>query len=369
MATVANDLTTSRVARIHIGPVKTGSTSLQQMLRAGWPRMAQAGFLCPSAPGGQAYHLEAVCDFLNLRTSPAPPMDGFASAYVAHRPRRRRGAWGRLTQEVAAHGGPTVITCELLGFFNEAAAGEFVAGLPVDRVEVVMVDRCPSALLTSWYQEQLKRQSVPDFDSYLRCVFDALASGSDTEFDFIDTRRIHKVWSAVGADVTVIDASDGLADRTITEIAEALTPELTWTVTSTRANAGMSALGAQLWRAHYAAARPAFIGSALAVHRRMLTAYPETSRGPRVQMPPEAATALDRFCGGVSGVLAPQLPAAPALPPLPASSQASRSDPPFDTEAVLTQLRHWQRIEDARWRAFDAASRLCGRGPLMRALA
>lgn len=338
--------------------------------------MAQAGFLCPGAPGGEVYHLEAVCDFLNLRAAPPPPMDGFASAYVEHRPRRRRGAWRRLTQEVAAHDGPTVITCELLGFFNESAAGEFVAGLPVDHVEAVVVDRRPSALLTSWYQEQLKRQSVPDFDDYLARVFDALDSGADTEFDFIDARRIHKVWSAAGADVTVIDASEGLIDGTITEVAEALTPGLTWTAPTPRANAGMSAFGAQMWRAHYAAARPAFVGSALAVYRRMVTTYPATSHGPRLRMPSEAASALDHFCAGASGALMPpeplpatkellpSLPAVPALPP----AQRPPSDPPFDTQATLAQLRRWQQIEDARWRAFDTASRLTGRGPLMRAL-
>jgi len=345
-----------KTARIHIGPHKTGSTTVQAMLDAGRARMADAGYLYPAADGPS--QASAVCVFLATADHPLPPLDRFHVALVAHEHRRRPGSFRRLLADIDAHPGDVVISVEHLSLLTPALAEEFVGRVPVDRVEVVLVRRPPSQLLVSWYAESAKRLALPDLATFTRQVFTHLATGTPSQQDFIDTRLLVHTWAATGADVIDIDAHNGLSDTVVERTCAALTPGLSWTAPPQAANVGMSAIGVELWRAHVADHPPAFVGAADQVRDRMLATFPDTATGPKPKLSAAAATALDAYCAGTT----PQLVTPDDLvEPTP--------EPSFDVPAALAQMAHWQRTADLRWRLLDAASRLTRRGPLMRSVA
>lgn len=343
-----------RTVRIHIGPLKTGSTTVQHMLERGRSRMLNAGFLYPrTAPAG-AGHLEAVLDFVSSTDHTSPWRSNFVVTYAKHQPPRRRGAWQALRDEIRGQAGPSVISHEVLCHIPTAIAADFIEEVGADQAEVVMVRRRPSEIVPSLFLERIKTQREVSFPEFVRRLFIELPVSGASEHEFIDSCRLASTWRQAGAEVTVVDAANGLSDEVIVEVAETLTPGLTWTAPQEPSNVSMSAHGAQLWTDHCSAHAPAFIASAHAVRQRMLTTFPQTANGPRLQLSPEAAAALDAYCEGQTDTL-PDLPRLTApVPPL-----------PFDGPAALRLMARWQRKEDLKWKAIDAASTISGRGHLM----
>jgi len=349
---------TVKTARIHIGPHKTGSTSIQTMLHNGRSRMATAGYLYPDAPNGGTSQFESVYDFTAAAVHPPPPLGADLAALVARAHRRWPGSFRRMLADIAAHDGDVVISVEFLSVLTPELAGEFVNHLAVDRVEVVLVRRPPSQLLASWYAETIKRTTLPDLAPFTRQVFADLAARRPNQFTSIDPRNLVRAWGGTGADVIEIDATAGLTDAVVEQTGEVLTPGLRWTALPEPANVGMSAIGVHLWRTHFAAHRPAYVASAHAVRERMLATFPETSSGPKPRLSAAAAAALDAYCAGTTAhlVVPDEL-----VEPLPATT--------LDLPAALARMARWQRQADRRWRMLDVASRLARRGPLQPGLA
>lgn len=346
-----------KTARVHIGPHKTASTTIQQTLHTGRRRMVRAGYLYPDAPDGQTSQLQAICDFLGEADRALGPLDPFGLALVAHGRRRHPGSFRRMLATIDAHDGDVVISVEFLSLLTPALAGEFVSRLPVERVEVVLVRRPPSQLLPSWYAESIKRFSLPDLAPFARQVFDDLAAAVPSQYVTIDPRNLVRTWAGTGAVVIEIDAEEGLTDAVVGRTCAALTPGIEWPVIPTATNLGMSAVGVELWRTHFAAHRPAYVGSAHAVRERMLAAFPETSSGPKPRLSVAAATALDAYCSGASSRLVAPEQLVDRLP-----------EPTFDVAEALSHMARWQRQADRRWRMLDLASRLSRQGPLMAGL-
>lgn len=347
----------ARVARIHIGPMKAGSTTLQAMFAADRARMLEAGYLYPLPPRGQACHTEAILDFMAHSNSPRPPIGPYEIVMLEHRPARRSEAWDRLLAEVAGHPGDAVISSEFLGLFSSDMAAEFLAALPADAVEVVAVKRLVSDMVPSWYQERIKRLPQPPFADFAAAVVAELAAEVPSEYDFLVGGRLAAKWVHPGVEFRQVDARAGLSDEVIVATAEALTPGMTWRAPREAANVSMSAYGTHLWRQHMALHCGAFVGALHEVREQMLATFPVTSGGPKLRMTPSAAATLDDFCEGRTNVLVHVDDVVEPIPVL-----------PFDAASALKQMSAWQQRANRKWRVLDAGSRLVGRGELLRSL-
>ena len=345
-----------RTARIHIGPVKTGTTTVQEMLAADRSRLRRHGYLYPTTPRGENGHLTAAVDFLRCFDGPTSPQGRFEMVSLAQFPAWRMGTWQRLVDEVRTdRAADVVISSEILCRFSKDMAAAVMTQIPAEHHQVVIVSRKPSSLLPSWYQEEIKRGWLPDFGTYARDVIAKLASPAPSEFDFLDGANLQQAWQQAGAEVLVIDAWGGLHDEVIEATVAALTPGMSWQAPRDAANASMSAVGVNLWRQHLAASPPVFLGAAHEVRNRMLAAFPATATGPQLRLLPDVAEALDAYVSG-------------ELVSFPQFDEYALATPEtdFDYSEALRQMASWQRMADAKWRTLDAASRLSRRGPLMR---
>src|SRR3954452_17549041 len=98
---------------LHVGPMKTGPTFLQELMVANKDRLAAAGYLFPGDTW--ARQVRGTRDVLGLRQWD---------------PRFRattRGAWERLVAEILAHNGTaSVVSMEFLSFARRRGAARVV---------------------------------------------------------------------------------------------------------------------------------------------------------------------------------------------------------------------------------------------------
>jgi hypothetical protein len=127
---------------LHVGPVKTGSTSLQQALCESRAMLASRGVEVPFSDPQEAWI--AVNDLQGWRWTIDPP-----SGYD--------GAWAQVV-EMLRHTGASraIISQELLGFADVECVDRLHATLAPARLHVVVMCRRLDALLPSIYQEKVK---------------------------------------------------------------------------------------------------------------------------------------------------------------------------------------------------------------------
>ena len=345
-----------RVARLHIGPPKTATTTIQQILSDNRPRLLAAGVLCPEIKGaeGALGQVSAVQDFVYRSRLPGPLMNAALARNEATRGQAAQGALADLCQQVQSHVGPSIISYEWLAAFSPELAADFTAVLPVDAVEVVMVGRRASSLLPSLYQELAKRGPVPQPEAFVREACAALSSGVPSEFDFLKSPEIAQRWRDAGAQVHVVDARSGLSSQTVVAVLGLLAPELPWEAVVPESNVSMSLEGLRTWHEHVTASRPKYVGAALMVLSRMLATFPAVTQGPRMRLCPEVAAAVDAYCDGdADGIV---LPTGPLL------ESSTGAVPEFDRVDALRTMARWQRAADAKWWAI-AQARRATRGP------
>lgn len=140
---------------LHIGPQKTGTTSVQVAMHRRREELREHGVDYP----GRGTRLRApVWALIGVPDETAP------------RPPRRR--WERLVAEVAAARDRRVcISTEDLGRVDGDLAREVVRGLGGDRVHVVAAARALGSLLPSQWQQRVRmRRTTLTFDQWLRVV-------------------------------------------------------------------------------------------------------------------------------------------------------------------------------------------------------
>lgn len=145
------------VRLVHIGPQKTGTTSLQAAMHRKREELLAHGVVYPgkgTRPRGQVYALIGTPD-----GSPAPP----------------RRKWDKLVAEVEAAGDRRVcLSTEDLGRIELELARQVVAGLGGPRVHVVAAARPLDSLLPSQWQQRVRmRRTMLTFDEWLRVVLGA----------------------------------------------------------------------------------------------------------------------------------------------------------------------------------------------------
>jgi len=137
---------TQRVV-LHVGTMKSGTTSLQALLFANRRVLAEQGVLVP----GEAWRDQVAAVREVIRTGAA---DG--------------QAWSALAEQVAAWRGTAVISMEYLGTFSERQVAAVVGSFPDRRVEVVVTARDLNRQLASLWQDPAQNGRAWGWEDYLR---------------------------------------------------------------------------------------------------------------------------------------------------------------------------------------------------------
>jgi hypothetical protein len=150
---------------LHVGPPKTGSTYLQDLLWAHRGDLARQGVLLPIDHPNEAW-LAAV-----------DVQDG---AFVHVDVPEAAGAWERVTGRVPGHPGRAVISCELLGLSTDAHVARIAASFGPAELHVVVMARGLAAALPSLWQETVKMVD-PDrsWEEFLQASRDERSAWTD----------------------------------------------------------------------------------------------------------------------------------------------------------------------------------------------
>ena len=126
---------------LHVGPVKTGSTYLQNILWNGRPVLREQGVLLPADHDNEFF----------LATNDV--QDG---RFVLMDLPEAAGAWGKVAARARAWPGRVLITCELLGFSEPDQIARIASSLAPATLHLIVMARCRADVLPSLYQEQVK---------------------------------------------------------------------------------------------------------------------------------------------------------------------------------------------------------------------
>lgn len=198
---------------LHIGPPKTGSTSIQAALAAQREELPAHG---AAYPGKGLRWLAATRQVVGER------------ALADREGQRRTGgrAWRRLRQAVSAQGDLRVcISNEIFARADDDGARRAVQGLGGDRVHVVLVAREFGRLLTSQWQERIKQSAGTDsLEGWLEAVLDpAVEAGPHRHFwRQQDLVSLVERWSRAAGGRVVVVVADHRDRRSVGRAFESL---------------------------------------------------------------------------------------------------------------------------------------------------
>jgi len=217
---------------LHVGVFKTGTTALQEALRAAGPALTEAGV---------------------LYRGPASWVPRWKSLLVLVAENKPGGQWQQMVAAVNGHEGRAMVSSEnLCGATPREAAtvvGKLGAGRPV---KVLITVRSLSGLLASTWQQLLKRGLTLPFEDWLHKTFDNVESVEELFW-----RRNNFPWQVskwgelVGEENVILAVSDKKFPTRNLEIVEQLLGVAPGTVTlnpDTRSNRSMSFAEAELLR-------------------------------------------------------------------------------------------------------------------------
>jgi hypothetical protein len=137
---------------LHVGPVKTGSTYLQDLLWRNRDDLARQGYQHPGAHDNEMW----------LASN-----DVQDQAFVHFEMREAAGVWAKVCERVLGFDGPSVLSHEVLGMSAEDHIAKIVQSLQPARLHVVVMARSLAPMLPSLWQEKVKMVdpdiSWPDF--------------------------------------------------------------------------------------------------------------------------------------------------------------------------------------------------------------
>jgi hypothetical protein len=196
---------------LHIGPYKTGSSSIQAAMHRSRAALREHGVLYPGT-GSRA--MRAGWAVIGVTPRGRPPA--------------RIEEWQQLVDEVGAH--PEVRVCvstEDLGRVGQRIAHRVVEDLGPERLHVLTVVRRLDRLLPSQWQQRAQSFKTDSYDDYLHAVLDADAPTDHPAHQAFwashDVARLTACWSAeVGGDRVVAVVADegdrGLLPRTFEQL-------------------------------------------------------------------------------------------------------------------------------------------------------
>lgn len=126
---------------LHVGPVKTGSTYLQDLLWANRRSLADQGVLHPCEHANEMWF--ATNDI----------QDG---AFVQFDMPEAAGVWDRVRDRALGFDGPSIMSHEVLGMSTDEHVATIAASLHPATLHVIVMARSLAALLPSLWQEKIK---------------------------------------------------------------------------------------------------------------------------------------------------------------------------------------------------------------------
>lgn len=215
---------------LHVGVFKTGTTALQEALRAADPSLVANGVLYR---GPASWEWKTLLGLMN-----------------ANRP---GGPWQQLEQAVNGHTGRAMVSSENLCGATPDEAKNVVERLGAGRPTTVLITiRSLSGLLASTWQQLLKRGMHQSFQSWLEQVFDNVGSPEVQYWRRNDFPAQVRKWGAlVGEENVILAVSDKKFPTRNIEIVEDLLTLPRGTVelrADTRSNRSMTFAEAELLR-------------------------------------------------------------------------------------------------------------------------
>ncbi len=172
--------TAAPVVHLHIGPMKSGTSYLQQLMADHQGALASGGVLFPGGDEPRKAQVRAVRAMLRSGGPAGPP------------------AWRQLRREALDYQGSTsVISMEFLSFCGRLQAKEIVSSLAPAEVHVVLTVRDASRVLPSaWATSTRNRQtrSWPDYAAALLAGRDADRRQYRRSVRALNVPRMLRVW-------------------------------------------------------------------------------------------------------------------------------------------------------------------------------
>lgn len=138
---------------VHIGPPRTGTTAVQQLLWRNRHELLAQGISYPGR-ANRTLHFAAATEL--VYGDDVPPGET-----------PRPGAWAELTREILAHDGPSVISHERFASAEEPAVARLLVDLAERDVHVIYTIRDMLAITLSAYLGFLKRGSTLTLDEHV----------------------------------------------------------------------------------------------------------------------------------------------------------------------------------------------------------
>lgn len=160
---------------LHVGPVKTGSTYLQDLLWRNRDDLALQGYHYPARHPNEMW----------LATT-----DLQDHAFIDFEIPEAAGVWAEVCRRVAAQDAPSVISHEVFGWSTEEHVAKIVRSLAPARLHVIVMARSLAPILSSLWQEKIK-QVYPDTN-----LGDFLAAEREAGSPWTDASLIVDRWRA-----------------------------------------------------------------------------------------------------------------------------------------------------------------------------
>lgn len=307
---------------IHIGPPKTGSTSLQFALARNRDLLRSEGVLYPESHGQDPNQQFAAAVDLAASSKTQMKLSRFSRALFDDAT-WYAGAWANLLEVTRHHDGPVIWSSEAFTYLDDQGVSLLADAVRDFPTKIVLTRRAISHQLVSAYVEHTRHDadSEPLVDT-LQSALDVITNG--------------------------IVATADLEHR----------------------NQGLSPCQVALWQAHLRRCQPRYYGAIENVLSGSVTGLRDeiphqggTCVAP--QLLPSIARLVDEAfgLGGTSADrnLAREQIAARLDSDEPLTTHSKCTVAPRFQLGVLTRLRRRQRFADARWAVIDGVSRLVGR--------
>ncbi len=263
---------------IHIGPGKTGSTSVQTALRSALDDLAAAGIVIPQPGFSTNGHLMAAFDYLCNNPANVIPIN--ARGFLHSLGDRFGGSWERLVTGVLGSDGPVIVSQEVLACLNSAGVADLAetfSGIPV---RAVAMFRPVSELIPSLYQQEARMMIMPPFEAYVRRCVTLLAAGGVHEYQWMDSSWLRETWEGAGVPLVIVDCGDSLTSDSLIVLMAAILPPGVPLPPVPRENPGLSAYGIDVWCDHLRVRSPTYLAPAMRVFETFCAVDPwATDRG------------------------------------------------------------------------------------------
>lgn len=188
---------------LHIGPFKTGTTSVQRQLWQLARSHAAGGIVYPTRRRSFNQATETLGPI--LATPPPNSSSHLVPEYVhglwCSRSDRFDADWLGLVRTAHDTSAPVVISSENLALARADAAQRIKADFRGKRLRIVATARPVSSWLPSWYQQLAKAQRVPPFETFVREALDELVHPNGDDIPrWMDIGWLRSVWEGVDCD-------------------------------------------------------------------------------------------------------------------------------------------------------------------------